>query len=122
MLKGRSCVAGGTEPLLAMHVGNTDWLLQEGAMRAQWQLKTNMNAEFARVDPKHMEVAQLVPRASDRALVVQLRGQDATTSSSIAHVVLEHVEGLGDVMLQRFPGTAVQKCIHVHDEGPLTKL
>ena len=60
----------------------------------QWQLQSNMCAQFVNIDPEDMEVASLVPRATDRVIRVEPRPEDADFSKRLAGVVLRHVEGL----------------------------
>ena len=73
-------------------------------MRAQWQLKTNMCAKFINVDPEDVEVAKLVPRATDQVVTVQPRAEDVEFSVSLAHIVMRHVEGLAAQMANLLPG------------------
>ncbi len=73
-------------------------------MRAQWQLKTNMCAEFINIAPTDVEVAKLVPRASDQVIRVQPRAEDSAFGGSVASVVLRHIEGLVPQMAEMLPG------------------
>ena len=72
-------------------------------MTAQWQLKKNMCAEYIRVDPNNTEVKQLVPTASDEVVRVKPKEEDCCFATALAHVVLEHVEGLAK-QLEQQPG------------------
>lgn len=76
----------------------------------QWQLKSNMCAQFINIDPEDVEVARLVPRATDRVIRVAPRPEDADFSKRLAGVVLRHVEGLVGHMSQLLPGMQTANC------------
>ncbi|DBA88745.1 TPA: hypothetical protein ACH3X1_004164 [Trebouxia sp. C0004] len=78
--------------------------LQAGAVNVQWQLKSNMCAQFINIDPEDVELASLVPRATTRVIRVAPRPEDADFSKRLAGVVLRHVEGLVVEMSQVLPG------------------
>lgn len=63
-----------------------------------------MCSSFIRVDPAGVEVARLVPRATDQVIKVQPRAEDAVFSANLACVLLDHVEGLVVQMTQQVPG------------------
>ena len=63
-----------------------------------------MCSSFIRVDPAGVEVAKLVPWATDQVIKVQPRAADAVFSASVARVLLDRVEGLVVQMTQQVPG------------------
>ena len=86
--------------------------LQAGAVNVQWQLKSNMCAQFINIDPEDVEVARLVPRATDRVIRFEPRPEDADFSRRLAGVVLRHVEGLVAQMSQVLPGMLTAQLWH----------
>ena len=78
--------------------------MQAGAVRVQWQLKTNMCSDFINVDPHDVEVARLVPRAATQEVRVPPRTQDAEFAGTLANVILVHIDGLAPQMADMLPG------------------
>jgi len=76
----------------------------------QCQLQSNMCAQFINIDPEDVEVARLVPRATDRVMRVAPRPEDADFTKRLADVVLTHVEWLVVQMSQVLPGMLTAKC------------
>ncbi len=86
--------------------------MQAGAVNVQWQLKSNMCAQFINIDPEDVEVTRLVPRATDQVIRVKPRPEDADFSRRLAGVVLRHIEGLVVQMSQVLPGMLTTKLWH----------
>ena len=86
--------------------------MQAGAVRAQWTLKSNMCAEFVRVDPANAEVQRLVPRASDQVVKIYPRQDDRHFAKAIADVILRHVEALAVTLFEKLPGMVVT-CVSI---------
>jgi len=76
----------------------------------QCQLQSNMCAQFINIDPEDVEVARLVPRATDRVIRFEPRPEDADFTKRLADVVLTHVEGLVVQMSQVLPGMLTAIC------------